>query len=144
MLPRLIGIVKRNLSGAKRRRDVRGEDWGERAHRLAGVASNGMGQLPVLELFPPPTAEERAQLDAKHIEICGREHAGCARPCPRCGTPPEHLEWYRWESGGESGGYEGVATRCKFCLAEVDSFAGMHWTGIGRRRRRNTGSATVQ
>jgi len=27
-LPRLIGIVKRNLSGAKRRKDSRGEDGG--------------------------------------------------------------------------------------------------------------------
>ena len=37
MLPKLIGIVKQNLSGAKRRKDGRGEDgvWGKGQQSLA-------------------------------------------------------------------------------------------------------------
>lgn len=42
----------------------------------------------------------------------------CAHPCPRCGTPPEHLEWYYYCSPPSSWkrlmGRAGWRTRCKF------------------------------
>lgn len=52
-----------------------------------------------------------------------------AHPCPRCGTPPEHLEWYAYCSPPSSWkrlmGRAGWRTRCKFCLQEIDFFCGV-------------------
>ena len=98
------------------------------------------------DLFSPlddSPPENEAWLDTEYIEDCRKAYMQRARPCPRCQTPPEFLEWYRWKSGGCYGGSAGVATRCKFCLAEIDSFDGMTWTS-GRRFPRSSPPGTVQ
>jgi hypothetical protein len=97
---------------------------------------------PLWELLPPLDAEARARTDALYVESCKKTYADRARPCPRCGTPPDYLEWYPWQQSGKFGGYMGVATRCKFCLTQVDSFCGMHWTSL-RRTRGHTDPSTA-
>jgi hypothetical protein len=50
-----------------------------------------------------------------------------AKPCPRCSTPPERLEWFYYCSPPSSWRdvSMGWRTRCLSCVQEVDSFEGM-------------------
>lgn len=78
---------------------------------------------PGIELIPP---EERARMDAEDLVRARTQFLPKAKPCPRCGTPPEHLEWFRYVSRPSTWAYlcgrGGYKTRCKFCLQEVDFF----------------------
>lgn len=74
------------------------------------------------------TVEELDKLEADRAEA-RKECLSQAKPCPRCGTPPEHLEWFYYFSCPSSWanwhGRGGWKTRCKTCLQQVDFFVGM-------------------
>lgn len=56
-----------------------------------------------------------------------------ARPCPRCGTPPDFLEWFYYCSPPSflCRAYRGWATRCLRCVEKIDFF----WEWAARVRR---------
>lgn len=73
----------------------------------------------------PPGELERIREEYRAASI--KDHLPNASPCPRCGTPPEYLEWYPWSPPKECpSGYMGWKTRCRFCLTEVDFFPTGH------------------
>jgi hypothetical protein len=72
------------------------------------------------------TQEELAERNVEH-EWLKAFHLKKAKPCPRCGTPPEQLEWFYYCDPPSSWrDYStGWKTRCGICLQEVQFFWGM-------------------
>jgi hypothetical protein len=74
------------------------------------------------------TAEERAERETDRAEA-RQQYLSDAKSCPRCGTPPEYLEWFYYSSPPSSWanlcGRAGWKTRCKSCLQQIDFFVGM-------------------
>jgi hypothetical protein len=101
----------------KRREDLRRDDeeWAQRNTEWGAIES----------LL---TAEERAERETDRAEA-RQEYLSDAKPCPRCGTPAEYLEWFYYFSPPSSwanlGGRAGWKTRCKSCLQPIDFFVGM-------------------
>ena len=84
-----------------------------------------------------PTELERIR--AEYREATVGKFLLKARPCPRCGTPPEYLDWYQYHPPTGCSGWSGWGTRCKFCLAEIDHFDTMHQYCRPRRMDKDYG-----
>jgi hypothetical protein len=74
----------------------------------------------LFDVTPGGEREPRSFVEAK------KQFLGQAKPCPRCGTPPEQLEW-QWFSSppitwANLCGRAGWKTRCKTCSRQVDFF----------------------
>jgi hypothetical protein len=82
------------------------------------------------ELWAKGLVRTGPKLSQEELAEYAREYIASAEAhsCPRCGTLPEHQEWYVysdppscWRHSGS-----GVASRCKFCrLEEVNFFIGI-------------------
>lgn len=84
-----------------------------------------------------PTELDRIRAESR--ESCIKRFLPKAKPCPRCCTPPEYLDWYQYSPPGGGTGWSGWGTRCKFCLAEIDHFDMIHQYCGPPRRMRNCG-----
>jgi len=71
-------------------------------------------------------------------EECIKVFLPRARPCPRCRTPPEFLNWYLLPGilVLDVPGWFELRTRCKFCRAEIDFFTTIPWSVVMLRRPR--------
>lgn len=96
-------------------------------------AANGFRHAGDLTFDSRLSAEKLAEQETKWMEDAKIYYLDRAKPCPHCGTPPEHLEWLRYENPPSCWRtiFSGWKTRCRFCLREVDYFIG----AIGRGRR---------
>lgn len=75
-------------------------------------------------------AKAAKEIDAKALASAKDIHMLKAKPCPRCGTPPENLEWLPSPRCSPPLANlcspEGWKTRCASCLQEVDFVVFMH------------------
>ena len=96
-------------------------------------AANGFRHAGDFTFDSRLSAEKLAEQETKWMEDAKIYYLDRAKPCPHCGTPPEHLEWLRYENPPSCWRtvFSGWKTRCRFCLREVDYFIG----AIGRGRR---------
>jgi hypothetical protein len=78
------------------------------------------------DLFTP---EQEAEMQAEALASAKKTYLAKAKSCPRCGTPPEYLDWFRYSSPPSTWanlcGRAGWKTRCKFCGQQVDFFVTM-------------------
>jgi hypothetical protein len=74
-----------------------------------------------------------AKVSPEEVAWAKAAYLGKARPCCRCGTPAEVLEWSRFHSSPSAWRHfsAGWQTHCKFCLHRVDLFISV----MGRGRR---------
>lgn len=94
--------------------------------------ASGTLPSPLLALGWSP--EEIVEFERTEIEDAKLRYLERAKPCPRCGTPVQCLEWFRYVSPPSSRTvFSGWKTRCRSCTQEVDYFRGGM---IGTRRWR--------
>jgi len=91
------------------------------------------GTLPSPLLAFGWSPEEIVEFERTEIEDAKLQYLDRAKPCPRCGTPAESLEWFHYVSPPSwRTVFAGWKTRCRSCTQEVDYFRG---GAIGSRRR---------